>query len=142
MNLCSMLAAAALALAAVPAMADGGQRFDWQAQEQAYGNRQPPNFGRCFNGRFIVGANRSSATKLYVQSHSGEIYGVRLGEGCDVLNAAEKVSLRSNGSDMVCSSQAADLVVQTSSGAKHCHAAEVRQLTSSEVMALATGAKP
>ena len=130
---------ATFALAAVSAAAQDTQpMFDWRAQEQAYGNRPDTNLNRCFNGKFIVGANRSGKNTVYVQSKSGGIYGVQLGEGCDALKAAEKVSLRSRGSDVVCESQPADLVVQTAAGAKRCHASEVRKLTSREVTALAS----
>jgi hypothetical protein len=130
------IASAAAALGAAPAMADEGQRFDWNAQLQAYPTARPLYDRQCFNGKFIVGANRSGASTLYVQAAQGGIYQVKLGGSCSALSSADKITLRSPGSDDVCDRQSADLVVHTSAGAKRCHASDVRRLTSNEVVAL------
>jgi hypothetical protein len=139
MKLVRSFIVAAVALAAVPAAADNGQRFDWKAQLQAFSTERgdPPNNGQCFNGKFISGANRSKAGTLYVQPRTGGVYEVRMAGDCSALNAAEKISLRSNGSDAVCDHSPAEVVLRTAVGPQRCRATEVRRLTNREVVALA-----
>ena len=135
-----MLATAAMASAAAPAMADNGQLFDWNAQLQAFSTAGFSNSRQCFNGKFISGSNRSGPRTLYVQPGTGGVYKVQLGDNCDGLNAAEKLTLRSEGSNAVCDSHHAQVIVQTTNGAKRCYASEVRKLTSREVGDLAASA--
>ncbi|WP_421739849.1 DUF6491 family protein [Caulobacter sp.] len=133
------IGAALMAFSSVPAMADNGQVFDEQAQLRAYSSTIPADGARrCFNGKFITGANRAGGKTLYVQSTQRMIYRVRLAEGCDALQSAEKVSLRANGGDVVCSGDAAEMIAQTAAGPKRCRVSDVRRLTSGEVTALAT----
>ena len=136
MKFALVVVGAVTALAVAPAMADEGQRFDWNAHLQAYSTARPPYDLQCFNGKFIVGANRSGASTLYVQARGGGIYEVKLGANCRALNSAEKITLRSAGSDDVCDRQSAEVVVHTPAGAKRCRASDVRKLTSYEVVAL------
>jgi hypothetical protein len=124
------------ALAAAPATADNGQIFDWNAQQRAFALEGPPTPQQCFNGKFIVGANRAGASTLYVQSRQGGIYKVRLGAGCEALDSAEKITLRSAGSDAICDRHSGEVVVHTIAGARHCRASDIRKLTSPEVAAL------
>lgn len=137
MKLALLLAVAAAASAAVPAMADTGQIFDWRAQQAAFSTAGPSNEKQCFNGKYISGANRAGLATLYVQPSTGGVYKVRLLGDCDAVNAAQKITLRSGGSDAVCDRQPAEVVMRTPTGAKSCHASEVRRLTSREVAALA-----
>ena len=130
------VAIAAVAFSTAPAFADNGQVFDHAAQLRAYSNVTPrDNAKQCFNGSFISGVNRSGDKTLYVQSTQG-IYRLRLVDDCAALDAAEKVSVRSNGSDLVCPGDSAEAIARTAAGAKHCRVANVHRLTSGEVTTL------
>ena len=130
------VAIAAVALSTAPAFADNGQVFDHVAQLNAYSNVTPrDNARQCFNGKFISGANRSGDKTLYVQSTQG-IYRLRLTDECDALNAAEAITVRANGSDLVCPGDGAEAIARTAAGAQHCRVTNVHRLTSGEVKAL------
>jgi|GEM_PF-1447196 len=133
------VAGVVLALGSVSAMADEGQRFDWAAQTARYTNdRTSPQVAKqCFNGQMIAAANRAGANTLYVQSaDGGAIYQMRLAGDCSGLNAAQKVSLRSDGSDVVCPGDRAELTARTAAGSQLCRVADVRRVTASEGAAL------
>ncbi|KQV58890.1 MULTISPECIES: DUF6491 family protein [unclassified Caulobacter] len=134
---------AALALSSAPVMAQEGQRFDFAAQDQAYSNDRPGDKAmRCFDGRFITGANRSGDKTLYVQTNVGGIYRLRMTKDCDGLNDAQKISVRAHdGSDLICSGDSAEMVARTAAGARHCPIADVRRLNPGGVSALATATK-
>lgn len=132
------VAGVVLALGSASAMADEGQRFDWAAQQARYSNdRTSPQVAKqCFNGSMIAAANRAGAKTLYVQSADG-IYQMRLAGDCSGLNAAQKISLRSDGSDLVCPGDRAELIAATAAGAQQCRVADVRRVTAREGAALA-----
>ena len=134
------VAGVVLALGSVSAMADEGQRFDWAAQTARYTNdRTSPQVAKqCFNGQMIAAANRAGANTLYVQSaDGGAIYQMRLAGDCSGLNAAQKISLRSDGSDVVCPGDRAELMARTAAGSQLCRVADVRRVTASEGASLA-----
>ncbi|KRA66229.1 hypothetical protein ASD79_02810 [Caulobacter sp. Root655] len=132
----------AMALSSAPAMADNGQVFDFASQLRAYSSSLPRDDAKqCFNGKFIAGANRSGEKTLYIQAAQGGIYRLQLADGCAALNSAEKVSVRANGSDVVCLGERAEMVAQTATGAKRCQVADVRRLTSGERSALSTATR-
>ena len=136
------LAAAAAVLSAVPALADNGQVFDHAAQLRAYSNTMPrDNAKQCFNGQFISGVNRSGRNTLYVQSPQGAIYRLRLAETCSALDAARKLTVRSNGSDMICPGDAAETVAWTAAGSQRCEIDDVHRLTAREAGALSAAAR-
>ena len=139
----AVFAVAGLALAlvsvSVSASADEGQRFDWAAQQARYTNdRTAPQVAKqCFNGQMIAGANRAGASTLYVQSaDGGAIYQMRLAGDCSDLNAAQKISLRADGSDVVCPGDRAELTARTAAGSRLCRVADVRRVTAREGAAL------
>ncbi|PVM88114.1 hypothetical protein DDF62_15140 [Caulobacter radicis] len=141
MKSASLIALAALALGAAPAVADNGQVFDHGAQLRAYSSVLPrDNARQCFNGAVITGANRSGDNTVYVQSTQG-IYRLRLASDCDGLNAAEKINVRSSGSDIICPGEIADVIAKTAAGPRHCRVAEVRRLTSAEISALSAASR-
>lgn len=141
MKSASFIACAALVLGAAPALADNGQVFDHAAQQAAYSSMLPrDNARQCFNGAVIAGANRAGAKTVYVQSTQG-IYQLSLASDCDGLNAAEKINVRSSGSDLVCPGEMADVVAKTAAGPQHCRVSEVRRLSSGEVKALSTASR-
>lgn len=123
------------ALVSTSAMADEGQRFDWAAQTARYTNdRTSPQVAKqCFNGSMIAGANRAGGNTLFVQSaEGGAIYQMRLAGDCSGLNAARKIALRSDGSDVICPGDRAELTASTSAGSQLCRVADVRRVTASE----------
>ena len=135
------VATVAVALSTVPAFADNGQVFDHAAQLRAYSNVTPgDNARQCFNGNFINGVNRSGDKTLYVQSTQG-IYRLRLVDDCAALDAAEKITVRANGSDLVCPGESAEAIARTAAGAKHCRVANVHRLTSGEVTTLSAATR-
>ena len=135
-------AIAALALAAAPALADNGQVFDGAAQTQAYSSAQPVAPGQqCFNGRYITGVNRAGDKTIYVQASQGAIYQLQLKKSCASLDAAQKLTARSNGQDAICPGAAVELVAQTAAGPQRCAVAEVRPLTFRDVNALSVAAR-
>ena len=136
------LAIAAATLSAVPALADNGQRFDYAAQAAAYSNTMPrDNARQCFNGQFISGVNRSGADTLYVQANKGAIYRLRLAGDCSALDAARKLTVRANGSDIVCPGEAAQTIAWTPAGSQRCEVADVHRLTAQEAIALSTAVR-
>ena len=139
---------AVLALGVAPAsalqtgMPELPQRFDAHAQDAAYSNYMPGDHAkRCLDGRYITGVNRSGDKTVYVQGIKGGIYRLKMAEGCDALNTANKISLRSDGNDVVCSGDRADMVAKTSAGVRHCAITEVQRLTSKEVASLSTASR-
>jgi hypothetical protein len=136
------LATAAAVLSAVPALAQNGQVFDHAAQLAAYSNTLPrDNAKQCFNGQFISGVNRSGPNTLYVQSPKRGIYRLRLAGGCSALDDAQKLTVRSNGSDLICPGEAAETVAWTSAGAQRCDVDEVHRMTAREAGKLSTAAR-
>lgn len=129
-----LFACAALALTAVPALADNGQIDDWS---QYRISPQPPQPRQCFSGKAVTGANRSGEKTLYVQAGRGAIFRLQLADGCAALDAAETLTVRAEGGDVVCARSRADVVAHTPAGARRCRVAEVRPLTSREVAVLA-----
>lgn len=139
-----IIAGAVVALSSVAAMAgqNSDQLPDQGAKDRAFFAQRPnDNSRQCFNGQFIAGVNRAGDKTLYIQSPQGQIYQMRLAEGCDGLNAAEKISFRAHGSDVICPGDSAELVVRTATAAKHCQVTRVQRLTSGDVEALATAAR-
>jgi len=137
------IAGAALALVSASAFADEGQRFDWEAQRTRYTNDRtsPQVANQCFNGQMIAGANRAGASTLYVQSaDGGGVYQMRLTGDCSGLNAAQKISLRSDGSDVVCPGDRAELTARTAAGSQQCRVADVRRVTAREGASLSKAA--
>lgn len=149
-------AVAAVALISVPAVADNQNQGDQGQQGVQYGpayeaprrselavdDGRPPNLHRqCFNGKSIAGVNRSGAQTVYLQSQQGGIYQMRLTGACDGLNNAEKLTVRANGSDLICSGDSAELIARISTTAKRCHVTGVRRLTTQEVSVLASAAR-
>ena len=133
------LAVAAATLSTVPALAQSGQVFDAAAQLAAYSNTLPrDNAKQCFNGKFISGANRFGQNTLYVQAPQGDIYRLGMTGGCSALDAARKLTVRSNGSDIVCAGDAAETVAWTPAGSQRCEVDSVRRLSTSEAAALAS----
>lgn len=132
------LASVTVALTAAPAMADNGQVFDYGAQLRAYPAGERLDQKQCFNGKAIRGVNRAGGKILYVQSRQGSIYGLELAETCVALNAAQNISVRSSGGDVVCVRGSAEMVVQTPAGARRCSVAGVRTLTPREMSVLST----
>lgn len=131
------LATAAAVLSAVPALAQNGQVFDHAAQLAAYSNTLPrDNAKQCFNGKFLSGVNRSGQNTLYVQAPKGDVYRLEMAGDCSALDAARKLTVRSNGSDIVCSGDAAETVAWTAAGSQRCEVDSVRRLSASEVSAL------
>jgi hypothetical protein len=133
---------AVLALGVAPAVAQQAQVFDHAAQLQAYSTDLPRDSAkRCFDGRFIAGVNRSGDKTVFVQGTNGGIYRLQMAEGCDALNAAQKLSVRTSGSDLVCTGDSAEVIAQTSAGARHCAITDVQRLTSKEVSSLSTATR-
>jgi len=56
--------------------------------------------------------------------------------GISGLNAAQRLTVRADGNDVICPGQAATLVLKTAAGPKRCMIGEVRHLTPSEVAEL------
>jgi hypothetical protein len=133
------LAAAAALASALPALAlpNDVQIFSYGAQYGAFGNDIPRDHApQCFNGLFISGADRSGDDILYVQGPWGAIYRLRLTKSCAALNAARKLTVRSNGSDMICPGDAAETIAWTAAGSKRCGVNEVHRVTEAEAIAL------
>lgn len=142
MKLAVFAISAAAALASVPAMAGNGQVFDYAAQLRAYSSTLPGDVARqCFNGKFISGVNRSGQDTLYVQSPNGGIYRLQLSDTCNGLDSAQKLTVRANGSDVICPGDAAEALAKTASGNKLCRIDSVRRLTPGEVSTLAASAR-
>lgn len=136
------LAVAATALSTVPALADNGQVFDHAAQLRAYSNTLPrDNAKQCFNGQFISGVNRSGSDTLYVQAPQGAIYRLKVAGDCSALDAAQKLTVRANGSDLVCPGDAAETVAWTPAGSQRCAINDVHRLTAREAAALSTASR-
>jgi hypothetical protein len=136
------LATAATVLAAVPALAQNGQVFDHAAQLAAYSNTLPrDNAKQCFNGQFISGVNRSGANTLYVQSPQGGIYRLKVAGDCSALDQAQKLTVRSNGSDLVCPGDAAETIAWTPAGSQRCEINDVHRLTAAEGAALSKASR-
>ena len=135
------LVAATAVLSAVPAVAQNGQAFDWGAQTRAYSTTMSGDqVGQCFNGRFISGVNRSGQTTLYVQQHPGTIY-LRMADSCSALDEAQKLTVRSNGGNVVCSGDTAEAVAWTTAGSRRCKIDSVQLLNAREAAALASAAR-
>jgi hypothetical protein len=139
---------AVLVLGATPATAlqtgapELPQRFDEHAQAAAYSNYMPGDHAKlCLDGRYITGVNRSGDKTVYVQGIKGGIYRLKMAEGCDALNAADKISLRSGGNDLVCSGDSAKMIAKTPAGVRHCTITDVQRLTPKEVSSLSTATR-
>jgi hypothetical protein len=134
-----LLAAAAALLSTGPAQADNGQRFDYAAQAAAYANTLPRDVApACFNGQYVTGANRSGPTTLYVQSNEGGIYRLKMADDCAALDSASKLTMRSNGSDIICPGEAVEAIAWTPAGAQQCRVKNVHHVTGRERTALST----
>ncbi|MET3665222.1 DUF6491 family protein [Caulobacter sp. 1776] len=135
---------AVLALGAAPVMAQQAQQqpqvFDDVAQANAYSNARPGDRTlRCFDGRYVAAANRSGDRTLYVQNAKGGIYRLQMANDCDGLNAAQKISVRTNdGSNLVCAGDAAEMIAKTAAGARRCPISDVQRLSPRDVSALST----
>lgn len=145
-------AAAAVALTALPAATQ-----DAPAPPPVADSGTPPNVlsfsnspyrladsythpGRCFDGKTLTGVNRAGDRILYVQARTGEVYSMALADGCDALNAAEKLTVKAGGR-LVCEGDRAVVAVTTPAGARQCRAGDVRRLTRTEVATLAATAR-
>lgn len=145
-------AAATLALTALPAATQ-----DAPAPPPVADSGTPPNVlsfsnspyrladsythpGRCFDGKTLTGVNRAGDRILYVQARTGEVYSMGLADGCDALNAAEKLTVKAGGR-VVCEGDRAVVAVTTPAGDRQCRAGDVRRLTRTEVATLAATAR-
>ena len=93
---------------------------------------------QCFNGKYIVGANRSGEGVVYVQSRSGAIWRLHVAGRCEALDAAQKISLRAGGDDTICENDRAELVAHVQGAAGRCKIDDVRRLSGQEIATLAT----
>lgn len=100
--------------------------------------RPDEQFRQCFNGQVLTGVNRAGDDTVYAQSRTGRVYRMSLAAGCPALAAAEKLSVRARGGDVVCAGDRAEFVVKTSTGIKRCDIAAVSALGRKDVLALAS----
>ncbi len=106
--------------------------FDGTAQ---FGTKEDPR-KQCFNGRFVIGSNRAGDRTVYVQTKAAGVFRLDLKDTCDALNAAQRLTVRANGNDVVCPGQAATIVLKTAAGPKRCAVGEITHLNSTEVAEL------
>ena len=152
-----VLLLAAAALAAAPALAQdappaptpapvpdsgtpGGNFLSFQNDPFRVDPFSRPGHGQCFNGRTIVGANRSGERTLYVQSRKSPVYRLDLAESCDALYAAQKLSVRASGY-AVCAGDKAIVVVKTPAGDQRCRVSEVKRITKTEIADIAAATR-
>lgn len=145
-----LAAAGALAFASAPAFtqtsppppADTGYSPPHGVQDLRDSPYRGPDFradlDRCFNGRYVVGANRAGPSSVIVQPRWGPIYQLQLADDCEALNGAQKITVQASGQHLVCAGRAAVLISHTATGAKQCRISKVHRLTSAEVAALST----
>ena len=130
---------------ALLAMASAGLAMSgFAAQAPAATQAKPKPSNACFYGSQTDGFSAANDTTVYVRSGIRDIYELKLFAPCIDVDWAQRIALRSHGSDFICEGTNVDYEVISPSpiGRQRCQVTSVRKLTPEQVAALPKKDRP
>ncbi len=114
------------------------------AQAPAAPQAKPKPSNACFYGSQTDGFSAANDTTVYVRSGIRDIYELKLFAPCIDIDWAQRIALRSHGSDWICEGTNVDYEVISPSpiGRQRCEVTSVRKLTPEQVAALPKRDRP
>jgi hypothetical protein len=104
---------------------------------------KPPTRDRdCFHASNVSGFRAPDDKTVYVRVGVRDIYQMEMMGSCPQIDWAEKIGIRTRGSEFICSGLDADLISPTSIGPQRCPVRMLRKLSPEEAKALPPKSKP
>jgi hypothetical protein len=104
--------------------------------------KPPPKDRACFLASNVSGFRAPDDKTVYVRVGVRDIYQMQMLGSCPQIDWAERIGIRTRGSEWICSGLDADLISPTSIGPQPCAVRVMRKLTPAEVAALPPKSKP
>jgi hypothetical protein len=96
----------------------------------------------CFHASNVSGFRAPDDKTVYVRVGVRDIYQMEMMGSCPQIDWAEKIGIRTRGSEWICSGLDADLISPTSIGPQRCAVRMMRKLTPAEVAAMPPKSRP
>ena len=96
----------------------------------------------CFHASNVSGFRAPDDKTVYVRVGVRDIYEMQMMGSCPQIDWAEKIGIRTRGSEFICSGLDADLISPSSIGPHTCPVKLLRKLTPEEAKALPPKSKP
>jgi hypothetical protein len=96
----------------------------------------------CFHASNVSGFRAPDDKTVYVRVGVRDIYQMEMMGSCPQIDWAEKIGIRTRGSEFICSGLDADLISPTSIGPQRCPVRMLRKLSPEEAKALPPKSKP
>jgi hypothetical protein len=104
--------------------------------------KPPPSDRACFHASNVSGFRAPDDKTVYVRVGVRDIYQMEMMGSCPQIDWAEKIGIRTRGSEFICSGLDADLISPTSIGPQRCPVRMLRKLSPEEAKALPPKSKP
>jgi hypothetical protein len=104
--------------------------------------KPPPGDRACFHASNVSGFRAPDDKTVYVRVGVRDIYQMEMMGSCPQIDWAEKIGIRTRGSEFICSGLDADLISPTSIGPQRCPVRMLRKLSPEEAKALPPKSKP
>lgn len=101
-----------------------------------------PKDRACFHASNVSGFRAPDEKTVYVRVGVRDVYQMEMLGSCPQIDWAEKIGIRTRGSEFICSGMDADLISPTSIGPQRCAVKMMRKLTPEEAKALPAKSKP
>jgi hypothetical protein len=101
-----------------------------------------PSDRACFHASNVSGFRAPDDKTVYVRVGVRDVYQMQMLGSCPQIDWAEKIGIRTRGSEWICSGLDADLISPTSIGPQRCAVRMMRKLTPAEVAALPPKSRP
>jgi hypothetical protein len=103
------------------------------AQEEPRPARTAASAGQCFNVESVTGFNPVDRDTVDVRIGAARAYRLELSGGCEDIDWASGLAIRSRNGRLACSHFDVELIVRSSIGPGRCFATSMRQLTPGEI---------
>jgi hypothetical protein len=104
--------------------------------------KPPPSDRACFHASNVSGFRAPDDKTVYVRVGVRDIYQMQMMGSCPQIDWAERIGIRTQGSEWICSGLDADLISPSSIGPHRCPVRMMRKLTPAEVAALPAKSRP
>jgi hypothetical protein len=103
------------------------------AQEEPRPARTAASAGQCFNVESVTGFSPVDRDTVDVRIGAARAYRLELSGGCEDIDWASGLAIRSRTGRLACSHCEVDLIVPSSIGPGRCFATSMRQLSPAEI---------
>jgi hypothetical protein len=104
--------------------------------------KSAPKERDCFHASNVSGFRAPDDKTVYVRVGVRDIYQMEMLGACPQIDWAEKIGIRTRGSEWICSGMDADLISPSSIGPHRCAVRTLKKLTPKEAKALPPKSRP